>query len=291
VAGGTNARAGLALAVAVVAISWSAILVRMAAAPALAIAFYRMLFSTAALAPTGLRVGGPTSRRDLGLATLAGALLGLHFAAWISSLDYTTVASSVMLVTTQPLFTAVLGPFILGERVGVRGAVAVMLSLAGIAMIAGGDLRIGGNALLGDGLALLGALTASVYFMIGRVLRNRIPFARYLFLVNAAATLVLLLFVLFYGVPLRGFPPVTWLWFALLAAGPNLVGHGLLNWSVRRLPAFPVNMAILGEPVLATLYAAILFGELPTGLFYPGAAMIIAGLLMVQWNRDEGEPV
>jgi drug/metabolite transporter (DMT)-like permease len=291
VAGGNKARAGLALAVAVVAISWSAILVRLAAAPALAIAFYRMLFSTTALAPTGLRAGGPTSRRDLGLATLAGALLGLHFAAWISSLDYTTVASSVMLVTTQPLFTAVLGPFVLGERVGVRGVVAVMLSIAGIAMIAGGDLRIGGSALLGDGLALLGALTASIYFMIGRVLRNRIRFARYLFLVNAAATLVLLLFVLFYGVPLRGFPPLTWLWFALLAAGPNLVGHGLLNWSVRRLPAFPVNMAILGEPILATLYAAILFDERPTGLFYPGAAMIIAGLLMVQWNRGEGEPV
>ncbi len=245
-AGGTQVRAGLALAVAVVAISWSAILVRLAAAPALAIAFYRMLFSTAVLAPTGLRGGGPTSRRDLGLATLAGVLLGLHFAAWISSLDYTTVASSVMLVTTQPLFTAVLGPFVLGERVGVRGAVAVLLSLAGIALIAGGDLRFGRLALLGDGLAVAGALTASVYFMIGRMLRDRIRFTRYLFLVNGAATLVLLLFVLFYGVPLKGFPPLTWLWFALLAAGPNLIA---------------------------------------------GAALIIAGLLMVQWNREEGEAV
>ena len=290
-AAGNQLRAGLALAVAVLAISWSAILVRLAAAPALAIAFYRMLFSTAALAPSGLRAVGPVSRRDLGLATLAGVLLGLHFASWISSLDYTTVASSVMLVTTQPLFTAILAPSVLGERAGARGVFAVLLSLAGIALIAGGDLRIGGQALLGDGLALVGALTASVYFMIGRVLRDRIRFTRYLLLVNGAATFVLLLFVLFYGVRLRGFPPATWLWLALLAAGPNLVGHGLLNWSVRRLPAFPVNMAVLGEPVLATLYAVLLFGEMPTRLFYPGAALIIAALLMVQWNRVEGQAV
>jgi drug/metabolite transporter (DMT)-like permease len=291
VAAGNKVRAGLALAVAVVAISWSAILVRLAAAPALAIAFYRMLFSTAALAPSGIRATGPVSRRDLGLATLAGVLLGLHFASWISSLDYTSVSSSVMLVTTQPLFTAILGPSVLGERVGARGVFAVILSLAGIALIAGGDLQTGGQALLGDGLAVVGALTASVYFMIGRALRNRIRFTRYLLLVNGAATLVLLVFVLSYGVPLRGFPPMAWLWFALLAAGPNLVGHGLLNWSVRQLPAFPVNMAVLGEPVLATLYAAILFKEMPTRLFYPGAALILAGLLMVQWNREEGEAV
>lgn len=290
-AGGNKVSAGLALAVAVVAISWSAILVRLAAAPALAIAFYRMLFSTAALAPSGLGRDRALSRRDLGLATLAGILLGLHFAAWISSLEFTTVASSVMLVTTQPLFTAVLGPFVLGERVGARGGFAVILSLAGIALIAGGDLQIGGRALLGDLLAVVGALTAAVYFMIGRVLRNRIRFTRYLLLVNGAATVVLLLFVLFYGVPLRGFPPLAWLMFVLLAAGPNLVGHGLLNWSVRRLPAFPVNMAVLGEPVLATLYAALIFDERPARLFYAGAALIVAGLLMVQWDRDEGEAV
>ena len=289
--GGGKLRAGIVLAVAVVAISWSAILVRMAAAPALAIAFYRMLFSTAALTPVGLCTHRPVSRRDLGLAALAGILLGLHFAAWISSLDYTTVASSVMLVTTQPLFTAILGPFVLRERVGIRGAGAILLSLAGIALIAGSDFRIGGDALLGDGLAVVGAMTASIYFMLGRALRHRLRLSQYLLLVNGAATLVLLLFVLLYRVPLHGFPPLTWLWFVLLAAGPNLTGHGLLNWSVRRLPAFPVNMAVLGEPVLATLYAAFLFGERPVFLFYPGAGLILAGLLMVQWNREEGEPV
>jgi drug/metabolite transporter (DMT)-like permease len=277
--------------VAVVAISWSAILVRLAAAPALAIAFYRMLFSTAALAPAGLRADRPTAPRDLGLAALAGVLLGLHFAAWISSLDYTSVASSVMLVTTQPLFTAILGPFVLGERVGIRGGGAILFSMAGIALIAGGDFRLGGDALLGDGLAVAGALTASVYFMLGRALRDRIRLSRYLLLVNGAATLVLLVFVLLYRVSLHGFPPLTWLWFVLLAAGPNLTGHGLLNWSVRRLPAFPVNMAVLGEPVLATLYAAFLFGERPVFLFYPGAGLILAGLLMVQWNQEEGESV
>ncbi len=274
-------RAPLALLIAVTAISWAAILVRLAAAPALIIAFYRMLFSTAALTPAVLGKGRALDRKTGWMTVGAGVLLGLHFATWISSLSWTTVASSVMLVTTQPLFTALLGPFLLGEKVGRRGILAVFLASAGIVLIAGADVRLGGRALLGDLLAVAGAMTASLYLMIGRSLRKKIGFSRYLLHVNGIATVVLLGFALAWKLPFGGFPPATWVWMALLALGPNLVGHGLLNWSVRRLPAFPVNMAILGEPVLATLYAAVLFHEVPGVGFYFGSALILSGIWIV----------
>jgi drug/metabolite transporter (DMT)-like permease len=277
-------RAAVALAVAVTAISWAAILVRLALAPALVIAFYRMLFSTVALTPAVFVKDRRPDLKTTVLVITAGILLGLHFATWISSLSYTSVASSVMLVTTQPVFTAILGPLFLGEKTGRRGFLAVALAAAGVALIAGSDMSAGGDALFGDLLATAGALTAAIYLMIGRLLREKIRFTRYLLWVNGTAALVLFGFVSFLDLPLSGFPATTWLWFGLLALGPNLIGHGLLNWSVRRLPAFPVNMAILGEPVLATLYAALIFSEMPPALFYFGSCLILTGILVVTWK-------
>ncbi|MBZ5640072.1 MAG: DMT family transporter [Acidobacteriia bacterium] len=280
--------AAVALAVAVGAVSWASILVRLSDAPSLGIAFYRLLFSVALLLPWALSRSAPVSARTYGLAAAAGVLLALHFATWITSLRFTSIASSVVIVTTQPAFTAALGPYFLRERPGGRGIAAMVLALSGTAVLAGGDLAVGGRALWGDLLALAGAVTASAYFMIGRRVRERIGFPRYLLLVNSVSAATLLGLAWAGGARLTGYPSATWGWLLLLAAGPHLTGHGLLNWSVRRLPAFTVNMAILGEPVLATVYAAVLFREIPGPAFYGGAILIVAGIVLA---ASEGRPV
>ena len=271
--------AALTLAAAVIAMSWAAILIRLCDAPSLGIALYRLVFATLVLAPWAWR-GARGSARVHGLAIVAGALLALHFASWISSLAYTSVASSVMLVATIPVFTAVLGPLYLGERPGPAGLFGMLLALGGIVVLAGEDFRAGGAALWGDLLALGGALTGAVYLMIGRRVRERIAFAPYLLIVNGSAAACLALMALVSGVELSGYPAATWGLLALLAAGPHLVGHGLLNWSVRRMRSFTVALATLGEPVLATIYAAILFGEIPGATFYLGGALIAGGILL-----------
>ncbi len=275
----------LALVVAVVAVSWAAILIRLCEAPALGIAFWRLLFASLPLVPLGGRGLSRASASTWGLALAAGTLLAVHFATWISSLAFTSVASSVMLVATQPVWVALLAPLFLGERPGVGGVAGMALALTGTALLAGGDLLLGGQALAGDALALAGAVSGAAYLMIGRRLREQVAFTSYLLMVNGAATLVLGLLAWLGGVRLGAYPPATWLWIALLAAGPHLIGHGLLNWSVRRLRSFTVNVAVLGEPLLAALYAALLFDEIPGAAFYGGALLIAAGIWLAM--REE----
>ncbi len=282
--GRLSAAAGLLVAVA--AISWAAILVRLAEAPSLAIAFYRLALTSLLLAPWGLR------REALfrgGLAALlAGLCLGLHFATWIASLAYTSVASSVLLVSTQPLFTAWLAPRLLGERTGGEAWVGTLLAFAGVVGLSGADLSVGGRAWIGDALALAGAATAALYFVLGRRVRERVGLVPYLWFVNSVAAAGVLFVALAAGVPLAGFSGPTWGWLLLLALGPNLCGHGLLNWAVRRLRALPVNLAVLGEPVLATLYAAWLFGEIPSPMLLPAAVLLLIGVGLVA--RRSGLP-
>jgi drug/metabolite transporter (DMT)-like permease len=271
-------RAGLALAAAIGASSWASILVRYCTAPSLGIAFWRVALSAVALLPWGVRGLRAARPGTLGPAALAGVMLALHFAAWITSLEHTSVASSVMLVSTGPVFTALLGPLLLGERTGRPGLAGVVLALAGMALLTGGDLWVGGTALYGDLLALLGALAVALYFIIGRHVRARCAFATYFLVVNVSAAATLGLAALAFDVPLRGYPRDDWLLLLLLAAGPHLVGHGLFNWSLRRLRPFAVTLATLAEPVLASVYAALLFRELPGPGFYGGALLIVLGV-------------
>jgi len=273
-------QAALALMTAVAAISWAAILIRWCDAPSAGIAFFRLLIATAVLTPFGLRGALRVPRGATRMTLAAGLMLAAHFAAWIASLRFTTVASSVTLVATQPVFAAALGPLWLGERPGRRGLAGVGLALAGVAVVSGGDWTLGARALGGDLLALSGALTGAAYLMIGRRVRAQVSFVPYLLAVNAATTVFLGLFAVLTGARLGGYPAATWLALVLLAAGPHLIGHGLLNWSVRRLRSFAVTLAVLGEPVLSTVYAALIFGELPGGWFYPGAALIAIGVLL-----------
>jgi len=273
----------LGLFIGVGAISFAAILIRWAQAPALAVAAYRLGFSALILLPlAGWRARdelGTLSRRDLTLAVLGGFFLACHFALWIASLEYTTVASSVVLVTTNPLWVGLLAP-LLGDRVGWRMALGIGISVVGGVLVGAGDLALGATALWGDALALGGAWMILAYLLLGRGLQRRLSLLAYVTPVYTAAAVFLVLFALVAGVPLAGYSAQTVIMCLLLALGPQLVGHSSINWALRYLsPAF-VTITILGETVGSTVLAFVLLGELPPLVTLAGGALILAGIAL-----------
>ncbi len=274
---------GFALALAILAVSWGAILVRLCQAPALVVAFYRLAFATLLLLPFGITSGAGTPflpARRLGLVAMSGLFLALHFGTWITSLSYTTVASSVVLVSTQPLFSAWFsGPF-LGEKAPPRLYLGVLLALSGTALIAGGDLLLSREGLKGDLLAILGAAAAAGYYVIGRRVREEMTLVPYLTMVYGFSALFLGAAALATGQALLRAPASDVPWYLIMAAGPTLVGHGSFNWAVRRLPVFYVNLATFGEPILASFYAFLLLGEPLRASLWGGGGLVFAGILL-----------
>ncbi len=278
----------LVLVLAVTAFSWAGPLVRFTDASALAISAWRLILSVVliaaivALRPQSRRDLARLRRRDLVLAGAAGTLLALHFWSWIASVQYTTIASSVMLVSTQPLFVALLSALFLAERPRPREWTGMAVAVVGTAWIGWGDLALGGTALLGDALALAAALLAAIYYSIGRALRPRLDLWSYVLLVYGAAALVLGLLVLVTpGVPfVTGYTRSDWLVFAALAAGPMLIGHTGVNYALRYVRAYLANLAVLGEPIGATLIAWALpaIAERPSPSLLAGGGLILAGV-------------
>ncbi|MBW3660458.1 MAG: DMT family transporter [Gemmatimonadetes bacterium] len=278
-----------ALTAGVFAITWAAILIRWAEAPALAIAFWRMALALAilAVAAAALRVPFWRSWRGVDWWTGAGAalLLALHFAFWIASLEYTTVASSVVLVSTQPIFVALLGWALLKERPAPAAWVGIVLALIGSAVVAGADLALDRRALTGDLLALLGAVWISFYYVLARWLRATKDLLPYVVVIYGATAAWLLLGALLAGVPVGGFDGATWVALLLLAAGPTVLGHSSMNYALRYLRAYEVNVAILGEPVGAALWAALLLSEAPGPGTWVGGGLILAGIFLTLRRR------
>lgn len=281
-------KAWAALLAAVLATSCASILIRYSAAPPLIVSFYRMAIASAILLPFAV-LSGRAWLRDTGVvatALAAGALLGLHFASWITSLNETSIASSVVLVATAPVFAALLSAVFLGERAGRAAWTGIVLAVAGSALIAWGDSSAEARdayaaPLRGDGLALAGAIFGSLYLTLGRRVRARAPLTGYLALVYASGAAVAAMGVLLRGQSFTDYTTREWILFAAIAIVPNLIGHSLLNWGVRHMRTYVVGVAILGEPILATLYAMILFGEIPGVRWAAGAALIGGGLLTV----------
>jgi len=267
--------------VAVVAMSWAAPLIRLAAAPPLAIAAWRLTFASLLLAPVFAATGArrewkPLGGADRGMAVLAGVALALHFASWITSLRLTSIAASAVLVSLSPVFAWLFSRAFLGERPGRRQAAGIVLAIAGAAVIAFGDARHAGRgALVGDLLALAGAAFGGAYFVIGRRLRAPLGLVAYITPVYAAAAVVLLAWAGLRGQAIAAYPARDWAIFAALAVGPMLVGHGGLNYALRYLPAYTVNVAALGEPVGATLIA----WTLPAIAEPPGLPAVAGGVL------------
>ena len=291
----------LVLALGVLAASAASIFIRFGQeyAPSLVIAAWRLTLATALLAPLALtRRRGELrwlTRNELGLMLLSGFFLALHFAAWITSLAYTTVASSVVLVDTVPLWVALLAPLTLGERISRPVKIGMWLAFAGGVLVALSDACtwsgsglacpplgefVQGRAFIGDLLALAGALAGAVYLMIGRRARAHLSLLAYIFVVYGAAAVALIFFMVAAGQPALGYPPAAYLWFLALAIFPQLLGHTSYNWALGYLPAAYVSITLLGEPIGSTLLAMIFLGEVPSGLKVLGGAVILAGIYL-----------
>lgn len=228
--------------------------------------------------------------KAVGVGALAGVCLAFHFWSWNASIALTTVAASVVLVNTQPIVVAVLSVVWLREPPSRSQWLGIGVAMVGALVIAAPDLASASataagaarNPFLGDVLALVGAVTAGVYYVIGRRLRATLDLWAYVALVYGACFLTLLLLAWITGAPVRHQPPRELAIFAALALGPMLLGHTALNWALEFLPAYVVNLVLLGEPVGATLIAAFLPGirEVPSFATFAGGALVLAGVLL-----------
>lgn len=287
----------LVLLVAVLAMSWSGPLVKFATAPPQVVSAWRLVFSVALIALVVLLRRAPAARAKLDshdwlLAAAAGVVLALHFWTWIASLQYTTVASSVVLVSMQPIFVAALSATLLNERASPIQWVGIVLACMGAIVIGLGDAHSGGSfsprALFGDALALVGAMFVSIYYVIGRRLRQKLDLWIYIGIVYGIAALVLIAIVMADPrAQLFGYPSSDWWIFVALAAGPMMLGHTGVNYALRYVPAYVANVAILGEPVGATLIAWLLpqLREVPSLFTLAGAVLIGAGIFLGAQRR------
>ena len=279
------------LLLAVVLVSCGSILVRLTDAPALAISFFRVALASLLLLPfaaSDARTSWPkTTARQRLVLVAGGVALALHFATWIASLSYTSIAASVLLVNTAPIFAVVLSHFFLHERAPRTVLVAIPVASVGAAMIALGDQDASPGTLFGNLLALTGGLMLGAYHVIGRGLRGALPLNAYVLGVwgTAAGTLGILATVL--GVPLGGYGPGSWLGFIALALIPTLGGHGLQNRALRLLPAPTVGLFLLGEPLGASVLAFFIFAEVPGTWTLAGGVIVLAALAFVLTRSGE----
>lgn len=268
----------------VLALSTSAIWVKLAQAPSAVIAFYRLLLAALVLLPflllnkaarrelTGL------TRRQTGQIFGAGFLLALHYVLWFESLRFTSTASSTVIVCLQPLFSLALEKFVQKKRIRRTALPGCLIALCGCFIIGLGDLRISGQALLGDVLAFVAAGVIAVYYFVGESVRREmsaLPYSTAAYLISAA---MLLVYILLGGQPLWGFDGGTWLSFIGIALVATIGGQFIFNLLLKKLPASAVTMGILGEPVGTCLLAWLVLGEglKPQQLW--GIVVIMAGM-------------
>jgi drug/metabolite transporter (DMT)-like permease len=308
VAGG---RVAAALLIAILAVSTASIFIRFAQAeaPSLVIAALRLAFATLLLAPTAwtrhraeLR---SLTRAEVTLGIISGLFLAAHFATWISSLEYTTVASSVVFVSTGPLWVALLSPLLLNERSTRAAIVGLVIAILGGTMIGLSEAclwdnglqcsDIGqvmqGRAMWGNFLALIGAWTVSGYLIIGRKLRatrtRSVSLIPYIFMVYGIAAIALIVTMFAAGQSPLGYPLPTYGWIFLLAAFPQLIGHSTYNWALRYLPASLVAVTTLGEPIGSAILAFFLLKETPTAIVIRGGILILIGIYLASRSEQK----
>jgi len=281
------------LGAAVLAISFGAIFARLADAPGGVVALWRMVFASVLILPAGVRGlrRAPITRANLLPALAAGALLGVHFATWLSSLQFTTVAASVTLVTTVPVWVTLLA-WMGGVRPTRGVMVGLALALTGGVMIGFGDLQGGSAPLLGDALALMGAWAAAGYFLLGRRAQHAgLSTSAYAAIAYLTAAVVLIPLPAMLGASYADYPPLTWLWLVLMAAAPQLVGHGGLNWANRHIDPTLVATVTLLEPIGSGVLAWWIFSEIPGVGVLLGAPVLLLGVAFVVRHRRRGPTV
>jgi drug/metabolite transporter (DMT)-like permease len=270
------------LALGVAAVSTAAVLIREAGAPSLVIATYRLvLASLPLLLLAGVRRQPvlPEARSLVLLTLLSGVFLALHFALWIAAVQQTSIVTSVILVTTTPLFVGLAGGPLLGETPSRVIWIALTISGAGTLIMVFEDFDAGADTLIGDAFALLAAIFASGYLMAGRrLLGSGGGWLPYITVTYSTGALVLLGAALVSGEALGGYSARTYAFFVLLALVPQLIGHTAVNRSLGHLPAIVVSLAVLGEPIGATILAAVFLDEDPTLLQLCGGLLVLAGV-------------
>ena len=270
------------LIIGIIGVSTGSIFARLADAPALVTAAYRMGLTALILIPLAVWKAGDELRRlsshDIKLAVLAGLFLALHFAAWISSLDYTAIANSVVLVNTIPLWVGLLTPLISKDRIRRTTIISIIVSVMGATIIGFGDFITGSKALWGDLLAVLGAVCAAVYLLCGRNLRRKLSLLSYVAICYGSAAVLLWLIVLFLNLPVTGYSTQTVAAFWGMALISQLIGHSSYNWSLKWFSTSLVAVFLLGEPIGGTLLAYIIFDEGLTWMKFIGGLFILLAI-------------
>jgi drug/metabolite transporter (DMT)-like permease len=285
------------MSIGVIVISFASVIIRLTPAPSSIIAAGRVTVASLVLAPF-FWTRWPQMREELrqvnfGLLLLAGFLMAVHFACWVESLNLTSVASSIVLVATDPILVAALSPLLLRERTSARTWLAVGLGLAGLLVIAGPMLG-SARAARGDLLALAGAACSGGYMLVGRKVRPRLSLLAYIYVKYTIAAILLLGLVVGTGQNLLRLAPQAWLLILLLGLGPQLIGHTSFNWALRYLSAPLVAILHLGEPIGATLLAWLILRQAPTGFEVAGAAVIGLGVYLagteIMRRKPDGQP-
>ncbi len=285
-------RADLAVVVAVIAVSFSSILIRWSDAEPLAIAFYRVAFTTLLLFPFVV-LGQRSELTELGrkktvILLLIGLVLAVHFSLWITSLELTSVASSVILVTAHPLLVASISHFYLTDRLSGPNFLGIFIAIFGVVLLTYGDLNAGGSLTgtnaLGDILALIAGMCAGIYILGGRKMRKGIPVITYAFIVYLFCTMFLFIACLLTYTPLHPFSDREYILFLLMALGPGILGHTLYNWSLKHVTATVVSVSLLGEPIGSSLLALLLLNEPLSGSVLLGGPFVLAGILLTSIN-------
>jgi drug/metabolite transporter (DMT)-like permease len=295
----------IAIVIGIIAVSTSSLFIRFAQqdAPSLVIAAVRLTFASLMLAPSALirhkKELFSLTRKELILALLSGLFLAIHFATWITSLEYTSIASSVVLVSTAPLWVALLSPIFIHEPLTRKVFFGMLLALLGGCIIAISDsctwqtglscptlaLMLKGRSMLGNLLALAGALAVTGYLLIGRQLRTKMSLIPYIFVVYSMAAVVLIFIMIIAGQSPFGYPIITYFWLFLLALIPQIIGHSTYNWALRYLPATFVAVTTLGEPVGSTIMAYFIIHESPGLIKLSGAFLILTGIFITSRSQ------
>ena len=289
-----------AIIIAIVSVSTASLFIKFAQqeAPSLVIAALRLTIASLLIAPIAIIRHKDEllaiTRKELLLGSLSGLFLALHFATWISSLEYTSVASSVVLVSTGPIWVAVLSPFFLHESLTKKILWGLLLATLGGLIIGLSDLCfwqsrlvcppisdfLNSKSLQGNLLALTGAIMVTGYLLIGRRLRARISLIPYIFVVYSMASIVLIAFMFIAGQSPFGFSGATYGWIFLLALIPQIIGHSTYNWALRFLPATLVAILTLGEPIGSASLAYLILHESPGMIKIIGVTFILAGIFL-----------
>ena len=290
----------LSLFIAILAVSTASIFIRFAQtdAPSLVIAALRLTFATLMIAPLALTRHREEikslTRSEFILGIISGLFLAVHFGTWITSLEYTSVASSVVFVATGPLWVALLSPMFLNEKLARAAIVGLALALLGGTVIGLSDACViqngihcpelshimEGRAIWGNFLALTGAWAVTGYLMIGRKLRAKMSLIPYIFIVYGIAALALIVIMFTAGESPFGYQPKTYGWIFLLAAIPQLIGHSTYNWALRYLPAAFVAVTTLGEPIGSAILAYFILNETPQQATIIGGILILLGIYL-----------